>query len=227
MAEGTIRIVREPDKEPGGEGPTVSVSEGEFSVPTRESGRNSPGKSTSNSRGNSETQRSSLSVEDRGNESESVGPPPPARKGGRKPIQKVSYMTGGEAKRTAEYLVSAIEMVGVITTGPIGEMTPFERGILIPPTSRILERTPVELVGKFSPLIDGAALIIGLGMYVMRVSTGMKGSTTKPFQNVQEDTASPVAAQPNTTVPTTRAGDVDGIAPPVPSVIQQYMNGTP
>lgn len=230
MAEGTVRIVREPDKEPGRQAPSINVSESEFDIPTRKSGRDSASKSTSDPRRNSETQRSSLSVEDRGNESESVGSPSPSRQTpsprGRKPIQKVSYMNGPEAKRTAEYLVSAVEMVGVVTTGPVGEMTPFERGILIPPTARILERTPVELVGKFSPLIDGAAVVIGLGMYIMRVSSGVKGNTKQTIQNVQEDTASPIAAQATQTVPTTRAGDVDGIAPPVPNVIRQYMNGS-
>jgi len=116
-------------------------------------------------------------------------------------------------------------MVGVVVAGPTGEMTPFERGILIPPATRMLERTPVQIVGKFTPLIDGAAIIIGMGMYIARVSSGARGSPKNPPRDVQEDIAAPVAAQPASVVQNMKPGDIDGIAPPVPTQIRDLLNG--
>jgi len=230
MAEGTIRIVREPTQGTGDTVGRIDVSDTDINIPTTSRRRNAQSRAASDRAGNSETQRTTLSVEDRGNENQSVtdshtGRRTPAPSGRRTP-SKPTYMGVTESKQTAEYLVSAVEMVGVMATGPVGEMTGFERGIITPPVARILARTPLEIVGKFNPLIDGAAVVLGLGMYISRIAAGIKGQPKQNQPNIQEDTAAPISAQPSSTVTSTRAGDVDGIAPPVPNVIREYMNGS-
>jgi hypothetical protein len=234
MAERTIHITRDEVPAVGGEAGKFGISDSDISIPTSSRRRDAPSQPTSNSRRNSAQQRSTLSVEDRRDENQEVGSgvptskttPSPNRVSKRQSLTHPIFMSATEAKQNANYLVSALEMVGVVTAGPIGEMTPFERGILIPPTQRMLERTPVQIVGKFTPLIDGAAIIIGMGMYIMRVSSGVKGSPKNPVQQTQEDVAAPVMAQPASTVSNVKAGDLDGIAPPVPTQIRDILNGS-
>lgn len=236
MAEGTIRIVPDEHQSSVRQAGVHDISDSDIIIPSTRAGRNAASKPTSNSRRNSESQRSALSVEDRRDEDQKVDDsdsstsrrtPAPNKTertaGKRQPVRPI-FMSATEAKQNAEYLVAALEMIGVVVSGPVGEMTPFERGILIPPTQRMLERSPIQIVGKFTPLIDGAAIIIGMGMYIARVTNGVKGTPKNP-PNIQEDQAAPVAAQPASVVTTTRAGDVDGIAPPVPNQIRDILNG--
>jgi hypothetical protein len=233
MAEGTVRIVRDESQKPVGQAGVHDISDSDIIITTSRANRNSTSKPTTNSRRNSATQRAALSVEDRGNEDQEVAdsnkrtpaPNKPEKPTGRRVASRPIFMSATEAKQNAEYLVAALEMIGVVTAGPTGEMTPFERGILIPPTTRMLERSPIQIVGKFTPLIDGAAIIIGMGMYIARVTSGVRGTPKNPANQVQEDTAAPIAAQPTSTVSNVRAGDIDGIAPPVPNQIRDILNG--
>lgn len=237
MAQGTIRIIR--NETPGIGGETNGTSGSETSgVPkgielesidesTDESSGSQP-----TSRRHSETKRTTLSVEDRTGQSEEVTDsssrttPAPTPKRGGKPKPRPSYMPESEAGTTAKFLLSAVEMTGVAIAGPIGEMSDFERGMMTPALKRILQRTPIGIIERTTPLIDLAFLVMGGAMYFNRISGGMRFPSKPVSKGVQEDKTAPQAAPVERTVANTRAGDVDGIAPPVPSVITAHMNGS-
>jgi len=129
---------------------------------------------------------------------------------------------------TAKFLLSAIEIAAVTATGPQGEMTEWERGIIQAPLQRIIHRTPVGIVEKGGLFIDAGFLTIGLAVYLARVSKGLsmpKFLEKKKVIETQEDIAAPVAARATDIVDTVKPGDKDGLAVPIPSVINQYMNG--
>jgi hypothetical protein len=48
----------------------------------------------------------------------------------------------------------------------------------------------------------------------------------KPKVETQEDTAAPVSARPEAIVTTVKAGDLDGLAVPIPTAITTIMNGS-
>lgn len=247
MASGTIRIIRdETPKAGGGIGGTsvesnsasgVKLPHGIEPEPSVESA-SSPGPTTARRRRATEAKRSALSVEDRSpterqaiggaksnrttpapTSNQSAGPSPRYR---RSPV----FYSASEAEATAKFVLSAVEMVGVVSAGPIGEMTEFERGMLTPPMQRILQRTPVTYMERALPMMDLAFLVIGGAMYFNRISGGIRFPSRPQTKGVQEDKASPVAAPVESTVSRTRAGDIDGIAPPIPTEITAHMNGS-
>ena len=246
MAAGSIRIVRdavpstggsiqEPGRETakGGIRITPEVPGESTSVP---GGINGSGNATRRKRA-TEAKRASLSIEDRdGIPSSEVTPkvqpnrttPAPTVES-KKPRAYTRtprrYMGVEESRTTAAFLLSAAEMVGVTVAGPIGEMTEFERGMLTPPLQRILQRTPVGIIERATPLIDICFLVMGGAIYFNRVSGGMSFPSKPKSRAVQEDMQAPQSAPVERTVETTRPGDVDGIAVPVPSAITQVMNG--
>jgi len=240
MAKGTIRIIREPTPVSSGEiGGTSSQASGPpvSSVRPPSPSPNS-GSSPTPRRRQSEDKRSSLRIEDRsGNQSSEVSDPKsnkrtPAPTGATTPVSstryrpKHRYLGSDEAKSTAQFYLSAAEMVGVTVAGPLGEMTDFERGMLTPPMQRVLQRIPLAALERSNIVLDAAFLIIGGAVYFNRISGGVRFPTRSQTKGVQEDTRAPVAAPTETTVDNTKPGDVDGIAVPVPSIIAQHMNGS-
>jgi len=151
----------------------------------------------------------------------------PKRRG--RPALKRKYPTIEDSTNTARFLLSAVEIAAVTATGPTGEMTEWERGILQAPLQRIIARTPIGIVEKGGLFIDIGFLTVGFGVYLTRVTRGMKApewlGKKKAKVETQEDTEAPIGARPDQIVNTVRAGDIDGLAVPVPSVINQYMNG--
>jgi len=147
---------------------------------------------------------------------------------GRPPVRR-KYPTIEDSTNTARFLLSAVEIAAVTATGPTGEMTEWERGILQAPLQRIIARTPIGIVEKGGLFIDIGFLTVGFGVYLTRVTRGMKApewlGKKKAKVETQEDTEAPIGARPDQIVNTVRAGDIDGLAVPVPSVINQYMNG--
>jgi hypothetical protein len=139
------------------------------------------------------------------------------------------YPTIEDSTNTAKFLLSAIEIAAVTATGPTGEMTDWERGILQAPLQRIIARTPISIVEKGGLFIDIGFLTVGFGVYLTRVTRGLKMPSwtgKKPKVETQEDIEAPVAARPDQLVNTVKAGDIDGLAVPVPSVISNFMNGS-
>jgi hypothetical protein len=146
---------------------------------------------------------------------------------GRPPVRR-KYPTVEDSGNTARFLLSAIEIAAVTATGPTGEMTEWERGILQAPLQRIIARTPIGIVEKGGIFIDIGFLTVGFGVYLTRVTRGMKAPDwlqKKPKVETQEDTAAPISARPETVVTSTKAGDLDGLAVPVPDQISAVMNG--
>ena len=136
------------------------------------------------------------------------------------------YATIEDSKNYAQFLLSAVEVAGVTVAGPSGEMSSFERGVLQAPLQRMIQRTPVHVMEKGGIVIDSGFLIVGFAIYFSRVFKGIKVPTfgkPKP-KETQEDTAAPVAAQAHQVVDTIKAGDVDGLAQPIPSIIAATMN---
>lgn len=250
MAQGSIRIVRDETPENGGgvrgaTGAATKAKRGTITIkPDNDPTTNSvpivnqqSSNGTTTRRKHSEAKRTTLSVEDRdGAPSEEVGSKvqpnrttpapesatPRARVYNRSPRR---YMTEGDSAQTAKFLISAVEMVGVTVAGGVGEMTEFERGMLTPPMQRILQRTPVGVIEKTTPLIDICFLVMGGAIYFNRISGGIKFPSRPKSRAVQEDMQAPQSAPVEQTVDNTRPGDVDGIAVPVPSAITQHMNG--
>jgi len=142
---------------------------------------------------------------------------------------KRKYPTIEDSTNTAKFLLSAVEIAAVTASGPQGEMTDWERGIIQAPLQRIIARTPIGVVEKGGLFIDIGFLTVGFGVYLTRVTRGLKmpdwASKKKPKVETQEDTAAPIGARPDTIVDTVKAGDIDGLAVPIPSAISTYMNG--
>lgn len=134
-----------------------------------------------------------------------------------------------DSRNQAQFLLSAIEVVSVTAVGPTGEMTEWERGFIQAPLQRIIRRIPIDYLNKGGLIFDIGFLSMGMAIYSMRISQGIKMpkfGKGKATEVAQDDLAAPVAAAPATTVSTTRAGDKDGLAVPVPSAIGQWMNGS-
>lgn len=245
MAQGSIRIIR--DETTGAGGPiqgasgATSKTRGITITPDNSSATSSGPSSrptTERKPKHSETKRAALSVEDRdGVVGSEVAPkvqpnkttPAPTSEAPKPRVYNRSprrYMAETESEQTAKFLLSAVEMVGVTVAGPVGEMTEFERGMLTPPFKRILQRTPIGVIEKTTPLIDICFLVMGGAIYFNRISGGIKFPSRPKVSGTQEDMQSPQAAPVEKTVETLRPGDVDGIAVPVPSAITQHMNGT-
>ena len=140
---------------------------------------------------------------------------------------KQIYPTIDDAGNQAKFLLSAIEIACVTTRGPQGEMTEWERGVIQAPLQRCIARIPISYVAKGGLVVDIGFLTIGSSLYFARVFRGVKLPTfgKKPVNETQEDTEAPVAARTEAVVTSTRAGDIDGLAQPIPSVITAYMNG--
>jgi hypothetical protein len=150
----------------------------------------------------------------------------PKRRG--RPPTKRKYPTIEDSTNTARFLLSAVEIAAVTATGPTGEMTEWERGIIQAPLQRIIARTPIGIVEKGGILIDIGFLTVGFGVYLTRVTRGMKAPdwlAKKPKVETQEDTQAPIAARPDTIVTSVKAGDIDGLAVPIPTAISSIMNG--
>jgi len=147
-----------------------------------------------------------------------------------RPTTRRKYPTIEDSSNTARFLLSAVEIAAVTATGPTGEMTEWERGILQAPLQRIIARTPIGIVEKGGLFIDIGFLTVGFGVYLTRVTRGIKmpdwAAKRKAKVETQEDTEAPIGARPDQIVDTVKAGDIDGLAVPVPSVITNYMNGT-
>jgi hypothetical protein len=138
-----------------------------------------------------------------------------------------TFPTSADAKAQADFILTGIEVAAVTTVGPTGEMSEWERAIMSGPLQRMLERTPLSVVERGGVIFDVGFLVIGGSIYFSRIMQGIQLPTfgkMKP-KGVQEDKAAPVAAPAYQTVATTKAGDVDGLAQPIPSVITQTMNG--
>jgi hypothetical protein len=148
------------------------------------------------------------------------------RKPGPKPKSHL-YPSLEDSANQAKFLLSAIEIACVTARGPQGEMTEWERGIISAPLQRCIARIPISVVAKGGLVVDIGFLTIGTSLYFARVFRGVKLPTfgKKPVQETQEDTEAPVPARTEHVVESTRAGDIDGLAQPVPSVISAYMNG--
>jgi hypothetical protein len=148
---------------------------------------------------------------------------------GRPPVKR-KFPTHEDSTNTARFLLSAVEIAAVTATGPTGEMTEWERGILQAPLQRIIARTPIGVVEKGGLFIDIGFLTVGFGVYLTRISRGMKSpdwlSKKKPKVDTQEDTAAPISARPDTVVNTVKPGDLDGLAVPIPTQISAIMNGS-
>ena len=147
---------------------------------------------------------------------------------GRPPVKR-KYPTIEDSTNTAKFLLSAVEIAAVTATGPTGEMTDWERGILQAPLQRIIARTPIGIVEKGGLFIDIGFLTVGFGVYLTRVTRGLKAPDwlqKKPKVETQEDTEAPVSARPDAVVATVKAGDLDGLAVPIPTAITSIMNGS-
>jgi hypothetical protein len=150
----------------------------------------------------------------------------PTRRG-RQPVKR-KYPTIEDSSNTAKFLLSAVEIAAVTASGPNGEMTEWERGIIQAPLQRIIARTPIGIVEKGGLFIDIGFLTVGFGVYLSRVTRGISlpdRLKKKPKVETQEDTAAPISARAEAVVPTTKAGDRDGLAVPIPSAITANMNG--
>lgn len=133
-----------------------------------------------------------------------------------------------DSRNQAQFILSALEVVSVTAVGPTGEMTEWERGFIQAPLQRIIRRIPIDYLNKGGLIFDIGFLSMGMAIYSMRIGRGHKlpqFGKAKKTEVAQDDLAAPVAAAPAVTVNTTRAGDKDGLAVPVPSVIGQWMNG--
>lgn len=150
------------------------------------------------------------------------------RRVGRPSGKKQIYPTIDDAGNQAKFLLSAIEIACVTTRGPQGEMTEWERGVIQAPLQRCIARIPIAYVAKGGLVVDIGFLTIGSSLYFARVFRGVKlpNFGKKPVNETQEDVESPVAARTESVVTSTRAGDIDGLAVPIPSVITAYMNGS-
>ena len=140
-----------------------------------------------------------------------------------------TYPSINEASDSAKLLLSFIEIASVTAIGPTGEMSEWERGFMTPPLQRIIARIPVEAVQKGGLIVDVGALTIGASMYFGRVLKGVKLpalSNKKKEVGVQEDVRAPVSAPVHEVVDTIKAGDIDGLAVPIPTDITRYMNGS-
>jgi len=150
----------------------------------------------------------------------------PKRKG--RPPSKAK-LTLEDASNNAKFLLTAIEVACVTSIGPTGEMTEWERGLMQAPLQRILARFPVAYIEKGGIFVDCAFLIMGSAIYFGRVSKGIKlpvlSGKKRAQVQTQEDPQSPVAAQPHLIVDDIKAGDRDGLAVPIPTIIQEHMNG--
>lgn len=153
---------------------------------------------------------------------------PTSRARGRQQERRRKYPTIEDSTNTAKFLLSAVEIAAVTATGPNGEMTEWERGIIQAPLQRIIARTPIGVVEKGGLFIDIGFLTVGFGVYLSRVTKGISlpdRLKPKPKVETQEDTAAPVSARVENIVSTTKAGDRDGLAVPIPTAITMNMNG--
>jgi hypothetical protein len=232
MAEGTIRIV--PDANQNANGETGSTDE--FTVLSdeqlrefeRSTDNGTPRKSAKDRR---REKRASVRVTDRGNEHSEVDstepdkrtPAPTRRKPPTPTVAK--FMSESESLQNARFYLAMIEYMGVRIAGPIGEMTEFERVAMTPALQRSLRRIPMHMLERGNVILDSVLLGGGLFMYFARISSGVKLPRRNVQKGVQEDISAPVAQPMETVVENTKAGDVDGIAVPVPEVFQRYMNG--
>jgi len=153
-------------------------------------------------------------------------PEEPRRRG--RPSSRKLTPTIDDSTNTAKFLLTAIEVACVTSVGSTGEMTEWERGLMQAPLQRIIARTPVDIINKGGLYVDIAFLVLGGGIYFSRVLKGVKVPSLnkkKAQSQTTEDPQSPVAAPVNTIVDNIKAGDRDGLAVPIPTVIQSYMNG--
>ena len=118
-----------------------------------------------------------------------------------------------------------IEYLGVAVAGLNGEMTEFERVAMTPAMQRSLRRVPIHVLEKGNVVLDSILLGGGMLMYFTRISGGIRFRKESLKKGVQEDMSAPMSQPMQDVVPTTKAGDMDGIAVPVPEVFQRYMNG--
>lgn len=138
------------------------------------------------------------------------------------------YPTLEDSRNQAAFLLSALEVVSVTAVGPNGEMTEWERGFIQAPLQRIIQRIPLDKLQKGGLIVDIGFCSMGLAIYSARISQGIKlpkFGKGKEAEVAQDDRAAPVAAPVVNTVPTTQAGDKDGLAVPIPTAIATYMNG--
>jgi hypothetical protein len=153
---------------------------------------------------------------------------PTKRPVGRPRTRGKVYPNLSESGDSAKLLLSFIEIASVTAIGPTGEMTEWERGFISPPLQRIIGRIPVDAVQKGGLIVDVGALTIGFSLYFGRVLKGVKlptFSNKKKDRGVQEDTSAPVSAPAHQTVDNIKAGDMDGLAVPIPTDITRVMNG--
>jgi len=188
------------------------------------------GSNTTRRKRTTEERKATATISDIGSEKASVkgkAPPLPTdEKPTRSRAGTKKYATAEDSKNYAAFLLSAVEVAGVTLAGPSGEMSNFERGTLQAPLQRMIQRTPVHIMERGGIVVDSGFLIVGFAMYFTRVFRGTKLPTfgkPKPKQT-QEDTEAPVAAEAHRVVETIKAGDKDGLAQPVPSIISAYMN---
>jgi hypothetical protein len=148
------------------------------------------------------------------------------RRVGRPSTRKV-YPSVDEAKNNAQFLLASLEMAMVTAIGPTGEMTDWERGVLTAPIQRILGRIPAQVLQKGGLWVDIGFVVMGGGLYFGRTLRGIKMPQMggKRKQGTQEDIQAPQAAPVHQTVNTIQAGDIDGLAQPVPVDITRHMNG--
>lgn len=153
----------------------------------------------------------------------------PKRRGVRKRVGKgyKVFPTVEDSKSNAQFLLSAIEVAAVTSVGPRGEMTQWERGILGGPLQRIIARTPLSVVEKGGIIFDIGFLVMGGSIYFSRVLNGftIPQIGKKKSKGTQEDTQAPMAAPVEQIVDNVKAGDLDGLAQPIPREILANMNG--
>lgn len=135
--------------------------------------------------------------------------------------------TTEDSLNTSKFLLSAIEIACVTSFGPAGEMSEWERGLMQAPLQRIIARTPLSVVEKGGMFIDCGFLIVGSGIYFNRLLKGVKlpNFAKNKKDEVATDAQAPISARVDDLVDTTRAGDKDGLAVPIPNVITANMNG--
>jgi hypothetical protein len=223
MAEGTIRITSEPIQGTQGFTPTTD----EFELVESSSGESSNGTPRKSAADRRKEKRAQIRVTDRSDEDQSkVDSQPPKTQSKRTPASQVKkFMAESEALTNAKFYLAALEWMGISIAGANGEMTEFERTAMTPALRRTLQRIPIAALEKSNIILDSIFLGGGMIMYCARISGSVRFPRIPKKKGTQEDTQAPVAAPTENTVKTVQAGDIDGIAIPVPDVFQRYMNG--
>lgn len=230
MVEGTIRIIPDADKSTVGQ--ARSPDEFEIVSPDElrelDRGNSDNGVARQSAKDKRRAKRASVRVTDRTEESVDSEPekrtPPPRKRNASVTVAK--YMSDSESLQNAKFYLSMIEYLGVAISGPIGEMTEFERVAMTPALQRSLRRIPIHMLERGNTIVDSIMLGGGLLMYFTRISGGIRFRKQSPKKGVSEDMSAPVSQPMENVVENTRAGDIDGIAVPVPEVFTRYMNGS-